>query len=1254
MVRKSLDDGMVLEFDERAFRIDSAASKASARTSRRRDDAFDETPELLEPRTSEDEGSARRLADSLVRNGVVARAGATIVIDSGPGAPVDSKRAFAPAAATRLTVPLADDEQAVVLVEGDGVLAWRFGRPAELPPDAQRRRGAKSASRALVFEIDIPPIAAPTAEPQQRGWLRDRLLEGARAIVLYFAADLAADAVVHLMERNRRNGAVVINSAIDAGQWLKPDNFAAVNLPANKPAKILLLVHGTFSSTIGGFGELTVTPWGQRLLTSALERYDAVLGFDHQSLALSPLQNAQDLLNALRSIKGSQPIEFDAICHSRGGLVLRTLTERLLPPVGVKMSFKRAIFVAATNNGTELARPANWETLVDLVTNLSALSAKVLSKFPTTAAVAVIADEVISCIGEFVKYLVQVAVEERKVPGIAAMEPDGEFVRDLNRTQAGQPTPGELACYAIVSDFHAKLLDNGEHEPKEMPRRLAFVLADGVVDRLMRGEGADPVPNDLVVDVASMTEIDQAVGGYVRDVLDFGHNAIVYHTVYFVRPETVGRLAQWLHLPSPLEGIDAVRLAGARRNVLRVRADASLQEVRVLLDREAPEYMVIARPHPNNLKPELLHYAVKPSEFKSFTRNSKGSAAVINAFDLHESNSSSSIKSGALPFEREASSSVSRPHSARAVVVDAGMPTAVIERDAGPIDTLALAALAGKLVPAKQETLGPPKYSGISRAAMVMVGGRPPATPAVDDKVDVHVTAEMPREASLGHEVVVTVSLTAEQIAAARGNISDQGRFSVVADAKLTVHVIPRRGFDYSANDSSMGKTEIDAPKAGEPAILDFMLLANEVGEGEVSVAVRHGVLRKLTLTLRATVVDAGSTIRGTVASSAALVSGADCGSCGSLEIFDRRNAGQLQYEFILHAGDVHDRFRSSPIQVDPRQYVDARYAEIENAWLGSNRAIDRFALRLETMGGQMFRQLFPLPLQQVLWRLALAGQLDGIQVHSDEPFLPWEVVFLDDPSAAASTGKGRFFGELGLCRWLYGSAPVCAIDVRKGAARYVIPHYPQAKLRLASAEDVEEPMLKKELGAKAVAPKHAEIVDLLKRGGSFDLLHFACHGQADPQQIESAALLLEGEIFQTPQGATWGKESLLASTVDQFADLRGPDGNRPLVVVNACQTGRLGYSLTGLGGFATAFLGTREGTGDSRGRAGAFIGALWSVGDEPASTFVTELYRELLKGKSIAQASQVARAASRGAAEGSWLAYAVYAHPNLRVRFWY
>ncbi len=102
-----------------------------------------------------------------------------------------------------------------------------------------------------------------------------------------------------------------------------------------------------------------------------------------------------------------------------------------------------------------------------------------------------------------------------------------------------------------------------------------------------------------------------------------------------------------------------------------------------------------------------------------------------------------------------------------------------------------------------------------------------------------------------------------------------------------------------------------------------------------------------------------------------------------------------------------------------------------------------------------------------------------------------------------------------------------------------------------------------------------------------------------------------------------------------------GPDGNRAVIVLNACQAGRLGFKLTGIGGFAQAFL--------KRG-AGAFVGTLWSVVDQPARTFVETFYSELLKEASLAEATITAREEARQAGDATWLAYAVYGHPHARV----
>lgn len=165
--------------------------------------------------------------------------------------------------------------------------------------------------------------------------------------------------------------------------------------------------------------------------------------------------------------------------------------------------------------------------------------------------------------------------------------------------------------------------------------------------------------------------------------------------------------------------------------------------------------------------------------------------------------------------------------------------------------------------------------------------------------------------------------------------------------------------------------------------------------------------------------------------------------------------------------------------------------------------------------------------------------------------------------------------------------------------------------------------------------PEPFAVQNLLSEPGSFDLLHFACHGGAEDGNIMNAKLMMEGRI----ENKCYIPAYINAITVEQYSNLQAPDGARPMIVLNACQTGKAGFKLTGLGGFAQAF---------HRNSGGAFVGALWSVGDYPARTFIEAMYTELLNGKNFAQATNTARAVAQQAGDATWLAYAVYGHPHM------
>jgi CHAT domain-containing protein len=178
-----------------------------------------------------------------------------------------------------------------------------------------------------------------------------------------------------------------------------------------------------------------------------------------------------------------------------------------------------------------------------------------------------------------------------------------------------------------------------------------------------------------------------------------------------------------------------------------------------------------------------------------------------------------------------------------------------------------------------------------------------------------------------------------------------------------------------------------------------------------------------------------------------------------------------------------------------------------------------------------------------------------------------------------------------------------------------------------------EAGFLEDRFGAKAVRATPSGVERLL-RSGRFDLLHFSGHGAARSDDIAEAKVLLQGQR----RGTKVREQYLTSSDVSANLDWTAPDTVGPLVVLNACQTGRSGELVTTVGGFAKAFLDAG---------ASAFVSCLWSVDEEPARVFVETLYEELLAGATMSRASARARDAARDAGDPTWLAYVVYARPD-------
>ncbi len=430
----------------------------------------------------------------------------------------------------KVALDLPEGRNAVILLEQGGLLSWQL-------PTCHDTAAAR-------FEIDVRP-ATPTRPGRPNrpapGPFGDVVVGRLKAYVLTFASKVVPGAIMTFLERDLTPGLVLMTGK-EVKSWTHVDNLAQVKLPTGRPARILLFIHGTFQSTVGSFGVLTATAPGQKVLKAAAGSYDAVIGFDHKSLSRDPLENAIDLQSRLGAGHPDLAPTIDVVSYSRGGLVARSLVEYVLPSSTWRPDIGTVVFVAATNAGTRLAEPENWRVLVDLYTNLAAGTARSIGFATGVAPAEEIVGGLVRGIGAFVKYLVSAAtLTEMRIPGLAAMEPDGPFITSINATQPGQPSPG-TPWYVVSSDFEPALFDD-RHVPPELPRELAARLADGLVDKLMGTR------NDLVVDTASMSSVDlPSGGGFIKDSLAFGTNAVVHHLNYFIQPQVCRALIDWLEL----------------------------------------------------------------------------------------------------------------------------------------------------------------------------------------------------------------------------------------------------------------------------------------------------------------------------------------------------------------------------------------------------------------------------------------------------------------------------------------------------------------------------------------------------------------------------------------------------------------------------------------------------------------------------------------------------------------------------------
>ena len=478
--------------------------------------------------------------------------------------------------------------------------------------------------------------------------------------------------------------------------------------------------------------------------------------------------------------------------------------------------------------------------------------------------------------------------------------------------------------------------------------------------------------------------------------------------------------------------------------------------------------------------------------------------------------------------------------------------------------------------------------------------------------------AEFPERVPLGQTASLLVWLT-QQV----GRPSALP-IAVPVGTRLDIVVQAQSGFVVEGT----GEGSLLVTDEEETLPLQFKLRASEIGPGRLRVLCFQNGQPLGAMTLTALVVAADQEAAGQRHSEGRpLAPFALAQPDLTLLIFEGVDQGQPAITLRLSALDPALGLNLKPfgpirLRLDPLRYFQDFFSDIEGLPLRTAEEQAIATRKLALKGARLFQDLLPDDLRVLLW--SLRDRIRTVQVQSDEPWIPWELLKLQGRENGRIV-EGPFLCEaFALTRWFPGIGRRPELRLRRLAV--VIPT--DSGLPCAPQErDYLRALASGQRQITEIPATYLDVVDALSRG-EHDGWHFSGHGQfVAPDPNRSAILLERGQRLRAED--ICGQVSNCGLT-------------SPLVFLNACQTGREALSLTGMGGWARNFV--------EAGAAG-FVGSLWSVYDEAACQFAKAFYNHLLAGETIGQAARAARAAIRPLNDPTWLAYTVFADPLAMVR---
>ena len=451
------------------------------------------------PGTRAAEGATEDLDRALAEAGVVPQE--TIEITGtrevgGPGgAGVRSTVHDEPA--IEVTVPDAGEDwgQFLLAVDESGVATWNF--PVDQANRLDATRGA--STRTYVVRRFVAPSEGAAETRGLLGSVGKKILKVLAYRLLDPIGGAVGDYFVSRWETKKRPYRF---------RSFLPESFRSADVPslgADEWARLsagrsLLMIHGTNSRTHLAFSGLSDETVG-----ALHARYEGrVFAFDHLTLSEDPQKNIEWFR---ANVPEGRRLDLDIVCHSRGGLVARTLAERSLS--APDLSVDRIVFVAVPNAGTILADAKYMSDFLDTYTNL-------LNFLPDNGVT-----EIFEGIVAVAKQLAVGAL--RGLDGLQSMNPGGPFLKVLN---AGERDAKRY--YALTSRY----------EPT-VPGWKAWA-ADRLMDKIFKAE------NDLVVPTIGVYDKNGSGFFPIEERVIFETGDGISHTRFFGEKRVQEKIVEWL------------------------------------------------------------------------------------------------------------------------------------------------------------------------------------------------------------------------------------------------------------------------------------------------------------------------------------------------------------------------------------------------------------------------------------------------------------------------------------------------------------------------------------------------------------------------------------------------------------------------------------------------------------------------------------------------------------------------------------